>query len=101
MAAKTVTDIYKLAKEAKRIKDESNIKIVGAVVPSTQHSPRIDELQSIVSDQNDAIDATASTDSANDVAKKLVFRVKRWVRPGESAGSDPGVVRVVRSNPLK
>ena len=82
-APDTAAEVYSIAKKAKQIKDNIDIKIVGVVVPTTQRTPRIDELQSVVSEKIDAIDATASSASANDVAQQLAFRVKRWVKPGE------------------
>ena len=76
--------MYRIAKEAKEIKDNSvNIKIVGALIPTSQRIPRIDELQSVVSEPSDAVDAVPTTATADKVAKQLAFRVERWIRPGE------------------
>ena len=82
-APDTIMSVYRIAKEAKQIKDENNIKFVGALLSTTQRTPRIDELQSVVSEVNDAVDAVPSTATAEKVAKELAFRVKRWIRPGE------------------
>ncbi|XP_078352601.1 uncharacterized protein LOC144637412 [Oculina patagonica] len=74
-------DTFWLEKTAKQLRVDNNIKMVGALIPNTQNTQRLQELKSIVSDPQDAIDLEVSAADLNDIADRLVARVRRLVCP--------------------
>ena len=79
-------DIHDLEKSAIRVRSEG--KLVGLLVPNAQDTQRIAELKSIVSGPNDAIDpANFAGTTADNLAKLITFRVKRWIKPGATISS--------------
>ena len=74
-----VMDTFMLEKTAKLLRVVHNIKMVGALIPNTQNTQRIQELKGIVSSPDDALDADFSA-SLNEMADFLAFRVKRLTK---------------------
>ncbi len=77
-------DTFWLEKTAKQLRVDNNIKMVGAVIPNTQNTQRIQVLKSIASDPQDAIDLEFNAANLNDIADRLAARVKRYVCPGKN-----------------
>ena len=79
-------DTYVLETSAARVRRRA--KIVGLLVPNKQGTQRIAKLMSIVTGPNDAIDpANFARTTADNIAKLIAFRVKRWIKPGETSSS--------------
>ncbi|XP_078352609.1 uncharacterized protein LOC144637420 [Oculina patagonica] len=72
-----IMDTFRVEKDAKPLRDNNNVKIIGALIPNTQNTQRISELKGIVSEPDDAIDVEFSTANLNDIADRLAARVKR------------------------
>ena len=72
-----IMDTFWLEKTAKRLRVDNNIKMVGAIIPNTQNTQRIQELKSIVSEPDDAIDVEFSDANLNDIVDRLATRVRR------------------------
>ncbi|KAL9979601.1 hypothetical protein ACROYT_G017282 [Oculina patagonica] len=74
-----VQDTFWLEKTAKLLRVDNNIKMVGVLIPNTQNTQRIQELNGIFSEPNDAIDVAFSDDNLNGIADSLFARVRRLV----------------------
>ena len=74
-----VMDTFWLEQSAKLLRDDHNIKIIGALIPNSQNTQRMQELKSIASEEEDAIDVEFSVANLNDIADRLVARVTRLV----------------------
>ncbi|XP_078364327.1 uncharacterized protein LOC144648728 [Oculina patagonica] len=74
-----VMDTFQLEKTAKQLRVDNNIKMVGALIPNTQNTQRIQELKGIVSEPDDAINVAFSAPNLDDIADRLVARVKPLV----------------------
>ena len=72
-----VMDTFRVEKAAKQLRDDNKVKIIGALVPNTENTQRIQELKGIVSEPEDAIDVEFTTANLNDIADRLAARVKR------------------------
>ncbi|XP_078352608.1 uncharacterized protein LOC144637418 isoform X2 [Oculina patagonica] len=72
-----IMDTFRVEKEAKQLRDDSNVKIIGALIPNAQNTQRISELKGITSEPDDAIDVEFSAANLNDIADRLAARVKR------------------------
>ncbi len=79
-----VQDTFWLEKTAKLLRVDNNIKMVGVLIPNTQNTQRIQELNGIFSEPNDAIDVAFSDDNLNGIADSLFARVRRLVCRGKN-----------------
>ena len=77
-----IFDTYVLDRTARVLRD-NNIRIIGALIPNSDNSQRIQELKGIVSEPDDAIDVEFTTANLNSIADRLAARVKRVVCRGE------------------
>ena len=77
-----VVDTWELEQTAKVLRDENNIKMVGALIPNTQNTQRISQLKGIVSHPDDAIDVEFSPANLDNIADQLADRVRRLVCRG-------------------
>ena len=78
-------DTYVLEKTAKQLRVDNNIKIVGALIPNSDSTQRIQELKGIVTVPDDALDVEFTTANLNNIADRLAARVKRFLTcQGES-----------------
>ena len=73
-----IMDTFMLEKTAKLLRVNNNIKIAGALIPSTEKAPRIQELKGIVTEPDDAIVADFSA-YLDKIADFLATRIKRYV----------------------
>lgn len=77
-------DTFRLEKTAKLLRVNNKIKMVGALIPNSHNTQRIQELKGIVSEPDDAIDEDFSSNLDN-IADLLAARVKRFVTcPGNT-----------------
>ena len=74
-------DTFRVQQSVRKL-TRNGIKIVGALIPNKQGTQRIQELQSIFSEPNDAINKDFTNTSPKQLAEQLAMRVKRWVCPG-------------------
>ena len=74
-----VMDTFWLEQSAKLLRDDHNIKIIGALIPNSQNTQRMQELKSIASEEEDAIDVEFSAPNLNDIKDRLAERVTRLV----------------------
>ena len=74
-----VMDTFMLEKTAKLLRVDNKINMVGALIPNAQNTQRIQELKSIVSEPDDAIDEDFSDSNLNNIADLLAARIKRLV----------------------
>ena len=70
-------DTFKLLNAEKVLRVENDINIVGALIPNVNNTQRIDQLKSIVSEPNDAINVEFTEANLNKIADRLAFRVRR------------------------
>ena len=77
-------DTYVLEQTAKVLRDDNNIRMVGAVIPNTENTQRIQELKGIFSDPDDAINVKFSAANLIDIADRLAARVRQLVCRGKS-----------------
>ena len=78
-----IFDTYVLDQTAKVLKDDNNIRMIGALIPNSDNSQRLQELKGIVSEPDDAIDVPFSDANLNIIADRLAARVKRVVCRGK------------------
>lgn len=74
-----VMDTFWLEQSAKLLRIDHNIKIIGAIIPNSQNTQRMQELKSITSEEEDVIDVAFSAANLIDIADRLVARVTRLV----------------------
>ena len=70
-------DTFKLLNAEKVLRVENDINLVGALIPNVNNTQRIDQLKSIVSEPNDAINVEFTEAKLNKIADRLAFRVRR------------------------
>ena len=70
-------DTFKLLNAEKVLRVENDINLVGALIPNVNNTQRIDQLKSIVSEPNDAINVEFTEANLNKIADRLAFRVRR------------------------
>ena len=84
-ASGKVMDTFRLEKDAKLLRVNYTVKIVGAVIPNSDNTQRIQELKGIVTEPDDAIDEDFTSSNLNNIADLLAARVKRFVScPGNT-----------------
>ncbi len=74
-------DTYELEQTTKVLRDEDNIKIVGALIPNNQNTQRISQLKGIASVPDDGIEFNPG--DLDDTADQLTDRVQRLVCRGK------------------
>ena len=74
-----IMDTFRLEKAAKQLRVNNNVNIVGALIPNSDNTQRIQELKGIVTEPNDAIDEDFTSSNLNNIADLLAARVKRFV----------------------
>ena len=80
-----VMDTFRLEQSAKLLRDDHNIQIFGAIIPNSQNTQRIQELKGIASEKQDVITVPFSAANLNDIADRLVARVKQFMTcPGNN-----------------
>ena len=72
-----IMDTFRVEKAAKVLRDDHEVKIIGALIPNSQNKQRISELKGIVSEPDDAIDVEFSDANLNNIADQLAARVRR------------------------
>lgn len=77
-------DTFKLRETEQQLKVANEIKIVGALIPNTRNTQRIQELKSITSEPDDAIEVNFGTGGRRKkqirrMANRLAFRVRRFM----------------------
>jgi len=78
-------DAFRLEKAAKLLRVNNTVNIVGALVPNSDSTQRIQELKGIVTEPDDAIDEEFTSSNLNNIADLLAARVKRFVScPGNT-----------------
>ena len=70
-------DTFKLLNAEKVLRVDNNINLVGALIPNVNNTQRIDQLKSIVSEPNDAIEVELTEANLNKIADRLAFRIRR------------------------
>ena len=70
-------DTFKLLNAEKVLRVDNEINLVGALIPNVNNTQRIDQLKSIVSEPNDAINVGFTEANLNKIADRLAFRVRR------------------------
>lgn len=84
-ASGNIMDTFRLEKAAKVLRVDNKVKIVGALIPNSDNTQRIQELKGIVTEPNDAIDEDFTSSNLNNIADLLAARVKRFVScPGNT-----------------
>ena len=72
-----LVDTFKLLSAEKKLRVDNDIHLVGALIPNVKNTQRIDQLESIVSDPNDAINMEFTEANLNNIADRLAYRVRR------------------------
>nr|XP_058972553.1 uncharacterized protein LOC131798905 [Pocillopora verrucosa] len=72
-----LVDTFKLLSAEKKLRVDNDIHLVGALIPNVKNTQRIDQLESIVSDPNDAINMEFTEANLNKIADRLAYRVRR------------------------
>ena len=72
-----LVDTFKLLSAEKKLRVDNDIHLVGALIPNVRNTQRIDQLESIVSDPNDAINMEFTEATLNNIADRLAYRVRR------------------------
>ena len=60
-------DTFKLLSAEKKLRADNDIHLVGALIPNVNNTQRIDQLESIVSDPNDAINTEFTKANLNNI----------------------------------
>lgn len=76
-------DTFWLEKTAKRLRVDNNIKIIGALIPNTQNTQRLQELKGIVSEKDAALNIKFSRGNLRKIADRLAARVRHLVCRGK------------------
>ena len=77
-------DTYILERTAKQLRVDNNIKIVGALIPNSDSTQRIQELKGIASEPDDALDVEFTSANLNSIADRLAARVRQLVCRGKN-----------------
>ena len=72
-----LVDTFKLLSAEKKLRVDNDIHLVGALIPNVKNTQRIDQLKSIVSDPNDAINMEFTEANLTKIADRLAYRVRR------------------------
>ena len=76
-------DTYVLEKTAKVLRVDNNIKIIGALIPNSDNTQRIQELKGITTEPDDALDVEFTTANLNSIADRLAARIRQLVCSGK------------------